>query len=366
MSYKEDKNTPLLDSLQVPSSLEKFIAELPNRYENEDINKEIESQMEQEWKAFRKGMKKNVRKKVLALSLSAAIAFCLFIGSAFVSPAMAQIVSSIPYLNVIFESKPLIEVIKEALDEKNYQYRQLGVSIREKEVTVSIEGPREYYNQVKSPIEELVMDILDKRNNDAYKVSVFYDSSMSPKFEELGKKSEEEEMKKSEKITALVGEVLEQYGHKTNGIGVANGKIHIDYIPNTEKRLDEIKNEIINKLEQERLKDYKIKFYLYDPKLQEREGRLVSLYHTITEGLTAKSEFKVNGTGYSNKKERFYIEVRTTLLSSDPDMEEVTANIEQNIQDFLQSDEALKVIKKDIYEIVILSKDKKELKSIKN
>ena len=72
------------------------------------------------------------------------------------------------------------------------------------------------------------------------------------------------------------------------------------------------------------------------------------------------------GTGYSNKKERVYVVARTTLSSSDSDREEVVTKIDKIIRELLQSDEAKKVIKEDIYEIVILSKDKKKLKTIKN
>ncbi|PLR95903.1 DUF4030 domain-containing protein [Bacillus sp. T33-2] len=368
MGYKKQENIQSLEHLQVPQSLEKFIAELPDRYENGSIDKEIEEQIDKEWKVFRNGTRNNrvIWKRVAAFSLSAAAAFGLFIGSAFVSPAMAQIVSSIPYLNLLFESKPLGEEIKDTLDQNNYQYGQLGVSIREKEVSVGFEGPVEYYNEVKSPVEDLIKDILKLRNNDAYTVKVFHQPDESKDNQELDSKFEQEAQAEQEKITATVGEVLKQYGYEPNGVGVGEGIIHIDYVPNTEKRLDEMKAQIIQNLKQEHGKDFKVKFYLFDPDLQEREGRLLPLFHTITEGLTAKTEYKVDGAGYSNKKERFYIEVRTTISSSDTDKEEVAAKIEKTIQDFLQSEEAQKAIKDDIYEIIILSKDQKTLKTIKN
>ncbi|MCH1626900.1 DUF4030 domain-containing protein [Ferdinandcohnia quinoae] len=365
MGYKKDKNIQSLDHLEVPKTLEKFIKELPDRYDNGEINREVEEQIDAEWNEFRKSMKKNrgLVKKVVAITLSIAVAFSLFIGSAFVSPAMAQIVSSIPYLNGLFESKPLFEEINEALEKNKYKYSQLGVSIREKKVMVGFDGPLEHYQQVKSPVEELIKEILKARNNDAYTVNVFYDKIAGKKYDE---QTNDEQSKEFEKITGIVGEVLQEFGYDTNGIGVRPGKIHIDYIPNTEKRVDDIKSRILKRLQQEQFNDYKIKFYLYDPKLQEREGRLLPLYHTITEGLTAKTEYKVDGTGYSNKKERFYIVVRTALSSTDSDRDEVVENIEKTIQDFLQSKEALEAIQDDIYEVVILSKDQEKLKTIKN
>jgi hypothetical protein len=321
-------------------------------------------------KMFRNVMKKHNRvlvNKVVVFSISFSTAIGLLIGSTFVSPAMAQIVSASPFLNLLFETNPLLEEIKAALDKKKYQYDQLSVSTREKEVIVGLEGSIENYNKVKTSVEDVIIEILKARNKDAYSVSVFHITEVDRRLLEWDAILEERGKEEYERVTEIAGEVLQQYGHNTNGVGVGEGKkIHIDYIPNTEKRLDEIRNQIFKGLEKEHLNGYKIKFYLFDPKTQEREDRLLPLYHTITEGLTAKKEYKVDGTGYSNKKEHFYIEVRTTLSSSDSDLEEVVEYIKSTIEDFLQSEEAQKVIKDDLYEIAILSKDKKKLKTIKN
>ncbi|WP_066307011.1 DUF4030 domain-containing protein [Bacillus sp. FJAT-29814] len=369
MGSKKEVNLSSLEHLQVPDTLEKFIADLPDRYANGEIDKEIKEQTEKDWNTFRHGLKgrKAVWKLVAAVTVSVAAAFGLFVGSAFVSPAMAQIVSTIPYLGGLFESKPLFEEVKEALDQKQYQYGQLGVSIPEKEVTVGFEGTAEYYNEVKTPAEELIKDILKKRNNDAYKVRVFHDPDAAKRAAEIYEKADKEFDAEANKVTAIVGEVLQKYGYEPNGIGVSSDRrINIEYIPKTETRLDQIKSDILTRLQQEQIKEYKIKFYLIDPNLQEREGRLVPLYLTMTEGLTARTEFKVSGTGYSNNKERFYIEVRTTVSSTDAEQEEVAAKAEQTIKEFLQTEEAKTAVQTDIYEIVILSRDKKTLRTIKN
>jgi hypothetical protein len=369
MGYKKDVNLPSLDHLQVPDTLEKFIADLPDRYANGEIDQEIEAQTEQDYNTFRHGLKgrKVIWKKAAAVTVSVAAAFGLFVGSAFVSPAMAQIVSTIPYLGNLFIQKPLFEEVKEALDQKQIKYDQLGIGIREKEVSVGFEGTVEYYNQVKTPVEDLIKDILKARNNDAYKVRVFHDPDAKKRAAELFKNLDNDFDEEAEKVTAIAGEVLQKYGYEPNGIGVSsNRRINIDYIPNTETRLDQIKNDILTRLQQEQFKEYKIKFYLFDPTTKEREGRMVPLFLTMTDGLTARTEFKVSGTGYTNKRERFYIEVRTTVTSSDSDKEEVAAKVEKVIQDFMQTEEAKKAVQNDIYEIVILSKDKKTLRTIKN
>jgi hypothetical protein len=369
MGYKKEVNLSSLDHLKVPENLEKFIADLPDRYANGEIDKEIEAKTESDYNHFRHGLKgrKVLWKKAAAITVSVAAAFGLFVGSAFVSPAMAQIVSTIPYIGALFISKPLFEEVKEALDKKDYQYDQFSVSIREKEVSVGFEGTVEYYNQVKAPVENLIKDILKARNNDAYKVRVFHDPDAAKRAAELFGTLDHDVDSEADKVTAIVGEVLQKYGYEPNGVGVgSNRKIHIDYIPNTETRLDLIKSDILTSLQQEQIKEYKIKFYLFDPDTQEREGRMLPLFHTLTEGLTARTEFKVSGAGYTNKKERFYIEVQTTLSSSDNEKEEVAAKIEKAIKEFMQTEEAKQAVQNDIYEIVILTKDRKTLQTIKN
>ncbi|PLS17455.1 hypothetical protein CVD28_12970 [Bacillus sp. M6-12] len=368
MAYKNEEKRESLDHLQVPASLETFIAELPERYENGDINPEIENQIDKEWHTFRSGQKKTrFKKKMIAFSLSSTAAIFLLVGSVFVSPAMAEFASSIPYLSSLFKSKPLYEEVQEALDQENYEYGSLGMSISDKEISVRFEESEDYYKEVKPAVEDLITNILKARNNDAYKVRVFYDPDAG-KLQELPNKSNEieEQEKDFNRVTELTGEVLKEYGHPIEGIGVREGKIYIDYIPSTEKRIDEMKSDITNKLKQEGFTGYKIKLYLYNPEHVEREGRILPLFHTITEGLTAKAEYKVSGVGYTNKRERFYMVVRTTVSSKDSNRKEVVERIEQAIIDFLQTEEAQKVIQDDIYEIEIESKDKKVLKTIKN
>jgi hypothetical protein len=372
MGYKHDDLNQSLEQLKVPETIDIFIKDLPNRYINGELSKETEEQVDKDWLAFRNRSKRGINKKIIAFPLTFAAACLLFVGSAFVSPAMAQLASKIPYLNLIFEEKldvkPLNTEISQAIYESGLGSGNIVVTVSKKEklITTMVIDTEEYFNQIKTPLEDLIHDILRARNEEGfYELKLLNDPEMARLFAE--DMHSEEEDAEIDKIYGFIGEVLQKFGYDTGGVGVRKGRIDLNNIPNTETRVDEIKAEIIEKLKQENMGEFVVKVYLFDPEKREREGKFLPLFDTIAIGLKAKSEFKVDGVGYSNKsKERFYIEVQTILSVSDSDREAVVNNIKQTVEDFLQSAEAQEKIKDYKYEVVILSKDDKQLDVIRN
>ncbi|MDF9759505.1 hypothetical protein OKW24_001278 [Peribacillus simplex] len=362
MGSKEEKSIHSLDQLQVPTTLDKFIEELPERYVEGQINKEIEEQIDIEWNAFQNDLKKKeptFRKKVVIFSLSLAAAFGLFIGSAFVSPAMAEIASKIPYLNLLFESeqKPVIDEIKEALDGKGYKWDGLGVSVQPREVSVMIVGTDKYYNQVKSEVEDLIKDILKSRNYNAYDVKV----TKAPVMEEPTAE-EKKESEQYHKIYKIVEEVLQKYGYNSLGQrnGISDELIEFE-LPKTESRIEEIKKQVRDRLKQKGFDEFSIKVYTFNPQKREREGRWMPIVSTISDGLTAKAEYKVKLVGYTNKFDYLPISIETTLSASDTDSEKIVEAIEETVQDYLHSEKVRNIIKNDQYEINIYSNKGKKL-----
>ncbi|WP_419880516.1 DUF4030 domain-containing protein [Peribacillus sp. B-H-3] len=360
MGYKKEVIIHSLDQLQVPKTLEKFIEELPERYVDGSINEEIEEQIDKDWNAFRIDVKKQKRtfgKKAVTFSLSLAAACVLFIGSTFVSPAMAKIASKIPYLNMLIESKPVIDEISEALDEKGYKWDGLGVVVQPKEVSVMIVGSDEYFNQVKLSVEELIRDILKSRNFDAYEIKV----SRAPVIEEPTF-DEKKEWEEYEKISDVVLEVLQKYGYNSLGQenGINNGLIEFE-LPKTETRTEDIKKQIVESLRQQQMGEFSIKVHTYDPYKREREDRWLPIVNTISDGLTAKPEYKVKMVGYSNKLIPFTISIKTNLSPTDPDVNDVVDKIEKTVQEFLDSEKAQHMIKEDQYEVIIYSEKREKL-----
>ncbi|RZT15546.1 DUF4030 domain-containing protein [Fictibacillus sp. BK138] len=363
---KEEIHTKL-EQIDVPKSLYKFIETVPSTVKK---NK-IDEKMNKNTLNYTSNNKaKWLRKKRITFSLAFVATFCLFIGGAFVSPSVAQMASTIPYLNLIFENKldakPLNQEITQALYNKEYKNVGVRVSIKDKEVEVMVIDSEEYYTEVKSPIKDLIKDILKARNEENYKINVLNDPVLAQEWSKMNNPTEQDEEFK--KVMDLASRVLKKYGYNSFGheTGKEEGLFYLQ-LPNTETRVKEILNEINERLKQEQMEEYSFKVHFYDPKIKEREERLEPLYRTITKGLTADTDFKVDGVGYSNKsKENFYIEIRTTLSSDDPDKVEVINKIRNTVEDFLHSEQALKLIKEYKYKIVIFSKDKEALKILTN
>jgi hypothetical protein len=374
MAYKNEDFQSLND-LQIPHSLDTFIKNLPDRYENGEIDQQIEVQMEKDWSQFthhhaRKANRK-FSHKVVYFSIVIAAAFCLFIGAAFVSPSVARIAAAIPYLHLVFDKKieanPLISEINDALYENNYSFSNIVVSVNHKkqEVTVAVLDTEEYFNDVKEPLQSLVEEVT-KRNHEHFTVKMINDPKTGKLFKD-SMQNRPEENQELEQVSAIVEQVLQSYGYSKGGLGVRLGRIDLENIPNTEIRVEEIKTSIIEALRSENKGEYEVKVHLFDQKAREREGKFMPIYHTIHEGLSAKTEFyQFDSVGYSSKKDYFYMEVRTTVASTNKDIDGVVNKLAQTIQEFLDSAEIQQQIQNEPYKIVIISTDKKELKVIQN
>src|SRR4051812_38395311 len=68
-----------------------------------------------------KKVKRRFSKRLFNISGAAVLLSGLLVGSAFVSPVMANIVSKIPYLGLIFQSEPITSLILDELEEKGYK-----------------------------------------------------------------------------------------------------------------------------------------------------------------------------------------------------------------------------------------------------
>jgi hypothetical protein len=374
MAYKNEDFQSLND-LQIPHSLDTFIKNLPDRYEHGEIDQQIEVQMEKDWSQFthhhaRKANRK-FSHKVVYFSIVIAAAFCLFIGAAFVSPSVARIAAAIPYLHLVFDKKieanPLISEINDALYENNYSFSNIVVSVNHKkqEVTVAVLDTEEYFNDVKEPLQSLVEEVT-KRNHEHFTVKMINDPETGKLFKD-SMQNRPEENQELEQVSAIVEQVLQSYGYSKGGLGVRIGRIDLENIPNTEIRVEEIKTSIIEALRSENKGEYEVKVHLFDQKAREREGKFMPIYHTIHEGLSAKTEFyQFDSVGYSSKKDYFYMEVRTTVASTNKDIDGVVNKLAQTIQEFLDSAEIQQQIQNEPYKIVIISTDKKELKVIQN
>ncbi|ASV70246.1 MULTISPECIES: DUF4030 domain-containing protein [Cytobacillus] len=308
-------------------------------------------------RAIEKGLKKGKKDRrgfgvKILYTCSAAILFIsLLIGSVFVSPAMARVVSNIPYLSEIFQSKDIVMIITEELEEKGYHTASTGIGYNDKKtVEISLQGSDEYYNEVKDEVAHVVNQILKSRGYDAYSVNV--NKSYSGDYV----LNDEEEQEKS-LLTESVTDKLNHSDYKFDMVQVdpTENVMFINIVGSDkyyESIQDTVKEEAKNVAETNHYNGYEIKVTRMTTEIKpaDKESELIA---TITEGLMSKKEFRVTGVGNSVEK----IFINTSIQSSDPSAKELGLNIEAKINEFLTSEDALSILGDNSYEIIIYSKD---------
>jgi hypothetical protein len=272
---------------------------------------------------------------------------------------VANVAAKVPFLKMLFESKPITDEIHDALTEKGYKFDGIGAQFTpKKEFSVGLLGSKEYVDKVGPEVKKIVKDILLAREFDAYDIKVYSSEGriVEPTPEE--KQADEE----FAKVAEIVSQVGKGYGHEGIGDGFDPTKKTVNFsLPNTETRIEEIKEKAQTELAAKNYGTFTIKVEVYNAKKREREGRWSPIIHTIAEGTFGAKKYKVKGVGYTNKSSEYMtIKIRTSVSSSDSDYEEVMNNIKNTIQEFLTSKETKAIIQNDAYKVIITSKDKKE------
>ncbi|MFD6440231.1 DUF4030 domain-containing protein [Peribacillus sp. NPDC060186] len=299
-------------------------------------------------------------RKLAYSSIALIILFGLFISSAFVSPAMAKVVSKIPYLGQIFENKNnIVILISEELRAKGYKTTGAGVSFPKKEIEIVIQGSEKYFNDVKGDVDDIAKDILKSKGYDAYtvKVSRYTERDGVPHSEEDKKQIEKQEkrIKMDNEILLSLDKASEKY--KLLGIGIDSQKIVEVEIPDTEKRTDEIEQYVQNIIRKTN-DQYTVKLKKVNMKKIEQDGRWSDILNTVSEDLLGKKDYNVRMVGYSVHPEP-EIQMFITLSRSDENAKAFAQQLEKIIDDFLQSEQMKSRVKNDPYHITIFDKDDK-------
>ena len=297
-------------------------------------------------------------RKLTYSGITLVILFSLFIGSAFISPAMAEVVSKIPFLNSIINKKPIGAMINEVLKEKGYNYSGTTIEYTKKKITITVEGNEQYYKSVKGEIEGIVKDVLQSNNYDAYKVKI--EKYVDVPYSEEEKKHIEELEKQHKKdmvlSRALDKVVFEKYHILQYGVN-PNKTIELDIL-DTETNTDEIKKEVSKIAQTITNEQYTVKIKKIDMDKRDRDKRWMTISDSITDELIGKKAYKVTLTGYSIHPEP-RIDIWTSLTSSDSSSREHGEQIEKVLKEYLNSKEMQKMVKNDSYKIYVYSKDKK-------
>lgn len=340
-----------------------------NDYLSSNFKKEVdkikipEDKLDQAIEYAIKRGKKNQRslgKKLIYFSSAAVLLFGLLIGSAFVSPAMAKVVSKIPYLGQIFENKnDIVKLISEELRAKGYKTPGVGVSFPKKEIEIAIQGSEKYFNDVKGDVEDLAKDIIQSRNYDAYTVKV----SRYKERKYGGDKKEERKMKEFDRefviIHTAVTEELKKRDYNVLGFGMGYSPKTINIeIPNTETRIEEMKQVVNHILKTNNIGSIPLNIKKINMVKKEQDRRWMEILNVVSEDLLGKKDYNVRMVGYSVHPEP-EIQMFITLSSSDENAKAFAQQLEKIIEDFLQSDQMKSRVKNDPYHITIYDKDDK-------
>ncbi|PLR78339.1 hypothetical protein CU633_05890 [Bacillus sp. V3-13] len=312
--------------------------------------------------AIKRG-KKNQRRlgnKVFYMSGAAVLLFALLVSSLFVSPTMAKVVSKIPYLGQIFESKnDIVSHISEELIARGYKISGVGVSFPEKELLIGINGSDEYFENVKDDVEYIAREILQSRKYDAYtqKVMLYKESK-----DEV---DEKEEMKRKEfdleyeRIHNVVTKELKRRDYDVLSLSMSDSPKTIQIeIPDTETRIVELKKEVNHILNENKIDAIPLNVKKIDMKKREQDKKWIEILNIVGEDLLGKKEYKVTTVGYSIEPEP-EIQAFITLPSSDENAKVFAKQIEKVIGDFLKSEQMKSKIGNDTYHITIYSQDNK-------
>ncbi|MFC7786430.1 DUF4030 domain-containing protein [Rossellomorea sp. GCM10028870] len=297
-------------------------------------------------------------RKWMYYSSAAILLFGLLIGSALVSPAMANVVSKIPYLGSIFESKgDVVMDMSDELREKGYPVNGLGVSFPEKVIRIGIEGDQDYFNRVKAEVEKVAMDFLKSRNYDAYTVKV--SRYKEPKVPQKDKETQQ----RSEDFQLIDSRVREELGKRNVEVlqlaHLARPESIQLEIPNTtEATSDEIKEVVREIMSENNIRPIPVEIKKINMKKREQDRRWREILQTVSDDLLGKKDYKVRMVGYSVHPEP-EIQAHITLSSKDEDAKDFARQLERVIDEFLKSDHMKERIKGDSYHITIYSKDDK-------
>jgi hypothetical protein len=143
-----------MEKIQIPSSLYEFA---------KNIKKES---------ALKEGKnhpaEKNKNKKKYQFVAAAMMALGLLTGSAFLNPTMAEIASKIPYLGQVFQTKPVFEVLREALESEGYDNKiSLGMTPGETALfEIRIEGSEKDADRERGKITKITEKVLKSKGYD--------------------------------------------------------------------------------------------------------------------------------------------------------------------------------------------------------
>jgi hypothetical protein len=326
-----------MEKIQVPSSLYDFAW---NIREESRVKESQDTPFE-----------KKRRNRKFQFAAAAVVGLGILTGSAFLSPSIAEMASKIPYLGQVFQTKPVFELIHDALEKEGYKDLTLGMTPGKKVLfQIQLEGSEKDADREREKITRIVEDILKSKGYDSYEIKV---SSFIPEIVE-----ETEEEKQMKQLGMKLEEGLRSSGYDIMTVNPYNSKIEVS-IPLTEKRVDEIQKATLE-LAKANGSDKEVVMDVVDVENNKREALWMDYLRSIHEGLSLKKEYKVSSYGYSYKPEKMKIIIKTSMTASEEGTKETVGKIRDEIKAFLDSEDVKAKVGNQPYEVIVRDKSGKD------
>ncbi|MET1247763.1 DUF4030 domain-containing protein [Sporolactobacillus sp. STCC-11] len=294
-----------------------------------------------------KSRKWSLKKKTLTIAAAALVALALFVGSPFVSPVMANIAQKIPFLNAVYH-KDISSRIAEALDARHIPYDSIATRYGQgKTIIVGIKDST--HSGLRREATIVINRVMKENGYDSFAIQTT-DSMVNDK---PIKATPDED-----KRTKVLSELAESFEKFPNvNVSILGTKAFDVQMPDTEKRVDEIKQKIKDVAKRYHMEDYPIKITTFSMTKRQLDHQWGPLITTIGEGVLAKKEYHVKGFGYSIKGDTMNFIITTTYDEVNEKSKTTAVKIEQLINNFLRSEDAQKRVGDKKYKVIINTTD---------
>jgi len=323
-----------MEKIEAPSSLYEFA---------KNINEESEKRTE-----FEKPTERKRGSRKFKFATAAVISLGVLTGSVFLNPTMAEMASKIPYLGQMFQTKPIHEVIQEALEKEGYKSAGIGMISGEKPLfDLRLEGSEEYVDREEDKVLKIVTGILEGRGYDNYELAI---SAINQRVDTPPTGVEKQQM-------VVLGKKLEE-GLKKAGYPIQNvdpfNQIIIVNIP----FVDEAKEVEIQKAAIELVKaNGSSKEVSIAREASYEESEWLDVMIIIYEGFSLKKEYRIAGISSNYKPEKMTITITTSMKPSDAEAKKTVAKIRKEITELLDSEEVKTKTANQKYELIVHDKN---------
>ncbi|UII57598.1 DUF4030 domain-containing protein [Cytobacillus spongiae] len=311
-------------------------------------------------------------KRIVYGGVAFASLILFLIGGSYISPTIANVAASIPYISQFAKEEKVrmavFEVVFDISSKQKYNVRDVEVKVSDR--TISYAVAEDVSASEKEEIIETLSAALETEKLGSYEITVskYKGESYEHKVQELTPKEEqeiEEYIKLSEKLEKQVLQALNEHNYvPAFPIEVRVNKVEnflYVAVPNTESEARMVELKDMLKSITKDYGEFRMRITQIDLKAREQELRWGGIVHTIGDALMAEDHLKVRTYSYSFHPYPLQLTIKTTIDSTNSNAEELAKQIEQEIKDYIQFDEQTKDIRNDPYHLTVLSKDKKKL-----